>query len=71
VGGSTAVRATTRATSSAAIGWMSTGARRTAPSTVAAFAMPCTNSKNWVACTIEYGRPDSRISFSCSIFARK
>ena len=43
------------ATSSAAIGWMSAGGRWTVSSTVLTSAMALTNSKNWVACTIEYG----------------
>src|SRR5215469_8558241 len=29
------------------------------------------NSKNWVACTIEYGIDELLISFSCAILARK
>jgi hypothetical protein len=29
------------------------------------------NSKNWVACTIEYGIPDARIISSWASFARK
>ena len=47
------------------------GGRSTLPSIVLRSAIPRTNSKNCVACTIEYGRPDSRISFSWAIFARK
>src|SRR6185369_4013696 len=34
-------------------------------------AMPLMNSKNWVACTIEYGIPDVRIRASSTSFARK
>jgi hypothetical protein len=67
----TATRPTPAATSSEAIGWIRTGGRRTSPSTVPRSARDSTNSKNWVACTIEYGRPDSRIRFSWTIFARK
>jgi hypothetical protein len=66
----TAVLPTTFATSSAATGWMNTGARWTTLSTVAEAAMLLTNSKNCVACTIEYGIDDSRINFSCATFAR-
>ena len=67
----TAIRATAPATSSAAMGWMSTGARRTLLPSVAAAAMLLTNSKNCVAWTIEYGIEDSLMSFSWTIFARK
>jgi hypothetical protein len=59
------------ATSSAAIGWKRTGGRRTSPPTVLRSAMALTNSKNCVARTIEYARPDPRISSSWAIFARK
>jgi hypothetical protein len=45
--------------------------RRTVLPSVAAWAMLPTNSKNCVAWTIEYGRPESMMSFSCAIFARK
>jgi hypothetical protein len=70
-GSPTATRPTAAATSSDAIGWIRAGGRWTVPSTVLKSAMALTNSKNWVACTIEYGRPDSRISSSWTIFARK
>jgi hypothetical protein len=52
-GGPTVTSATALATSSAAMGWMSTGARRTVVPSVAASAMRSTNSKNCVAWTIE------------------
>jgi hypothetical protein len=45
----TAILPTALATSSAAMGWMSTGARRTVLPSVAAAAMFFTNSKNCVA----------------------
>ena len=44
---------TALATSSAAMGWMNAGDRRTVAPSVAASAMLVTNSKNCVACTIE------------------
>jgi hypothetical protein len=53
------------------MGWMRASDRRTVFPTVAAWAMLPTNSKNCVACTIEYGRPESLMSSSCAIFARK
>jgi hypothetical protein len=46
------------------MGWKSTGASRTVPPAVAASAMLPTDSKNCVACTIEYGIED--FSISCS-----
>ncbi len=52
-GGPTMTSATALATSSAAMGWMSTCARRTVLPLVAVSAMRLTNSKNWVAWTIE------------------
>ena len=67
----TATSPTALATSSAAIGWISTGGSRTVSPSVAASAMLLTNSKNCVAWTIEYGIEDSVISFSWAIFARK
>jgi hypothetical protein len=70
-GASTAVRPTPAATSAAAIGWNRAEGSRTVPSTVLKSAMAAMNSKNWVACTSEYGSPDSRISVSCAALARK
>ncbi len=67
----TAIRPTAVATSSAAMGWMSTGASRTVEPSLEASAILLKNSKNWVAWTIENGIEDSVISFSCVIFARK
>jgi hypothetical protein len=52
-GGPTASLATALATSSAAMGWMSTGARCTVVPSVAASAMRSTNSKNCVAWAIK------------------
>ena len=52
-GAPTATPATARATSSAAIGWISAGGSRTVSPSVAASAMLLTNSKNCVAWTIE------------------
>ena len=49
----TATLPTAPATSSAAMGWMSTGATRTVSPSVAASAIRATNSKNCVAWTIE------------------
>src|SRR5579871_3885113 len=62
--------ATEAATSSAAMGWMNTGGTRTLFPSVASSAIPCQNSKNWVAWTIEYGIPDRLMSFSRSSLAR-
>ena len=56
-GAPTAVRPTALATSSEAIGWNSTGGSRTVSPSVASAAMLLMNSKNCVACTIEYGMP--------------
>jgi hypothetical protein len=70
-GGPTVTSASALATSSAAMGWMSTCARRTVAPVVASSAMRPTNSKNWVACTIESRIGESSISFSWAIFARK
>ena len=53
------------------MGWKSTGANRTVPPSAAASAMLRTNSKNCVACTIEYGVAEFSISFSWALFARK
>src|SRR5205085_838827 len=64
------VLATTADTSAAAIGCTRTSGNRTTPSTVDVSALPLANSKNWVARTIEYGRPDSLILFSCATLAR-
>lgn len=59
-------------TSLAAIGWMAAVCdRRTVSPSVAESAIPSTNSKNWVARTMEYGRSDSLISFSWAHLARK
>ena len=58
------------ATSSAAIGWMSTGGRRTVSPAVAASAIGRMNSKNWVAWTIENGIEELVISFSWASLAR-
>ncbi len=44
---------------------------RTVLPSVAESAMPKANSKNWVARTIEYGAPDSVISFSWAALARR
>ena len=71
MGSPTAVRATALATASAAMGWMRAGGSRTVPPSVAASAMLLTNSKNWVACTIEQGMPDALTSRSCASLARK
>jgi hypothetical protein len=46
-----------------AIGWNSTGANRTVLPSVASSAILRTNSKNCVACTIEYGIAEFSISF--------
>ena len=70
-GGLWTISHTAAATSSAAIGWISTCANRTTSPSVASSAMLFTNSKNCVAWTIEYGIEDSSISFSWAIFARK
>jgi len=59
-----ATLATALATSSAAMGWKSTGGKRTVFPSVASSAMLLANSKNCVAWTIEYGIDDSLISFS-------
>ena len=61
---------TASATSAAAMGWMSTGARCTVSPSVAASAMRSTNSKNCVARRMVYGIGDSSINFSCATFAR-
>lgn len=37
---------------------------------VPASMMPRRNSKNWVACTTEYGIPEATMSFSWATFAR-
>ena len=58
-GAPTAILPTALATSSAAMGWMSTGGSRTVVPSVAASAMRLTNSKNCVAWTIEYGIADA------------
>jgi len=52
-GGLTVTLATVLATSSAAMGWMRTGATRTVLPSVASSAMRSMNSKNCVAWTIE------------------
>jgi hypothetical protein len=51
-GAASATSATAAATSSAAIGWTSTGGTRAVSPSVASSAMRRANSKNWVACTI-------------------
>jgi hypothetical protein len=51
------------ATSSPAIGRNSTGANRTVLPSAASSAILRTNSKNCVACTIEYGIAEFSISF--------
>jgi hypothetical protein len=51
------------ATSSPAIGGNSTGANRTVLPSVASSAILRTNSKNCVACTIEYGIAEFSTSF--------
>lgn len=70
-GGPTATRAISEATSSAEIGWNSTGANRTVSPRVASSVILRRNSKNWVAWTIVYGMPESRIRFSWVCLARK
>ena len=70
-GSATAARVTAVATSSAAIGWNSTGETRTLPSSpLDASAIHGTNSKNCVAWTIVYGIGPAAISSSWAIFAR-
>ena len=58
------------ATSSAAIGWISTCGNRTTSPSVASSAILFANSKNCVEWTIEYGIEDSSISVSWAVFAR-
>jgi hypothetical protein len=58
------------ATSSAAIGWNAPVGRRTVLPSLAESAMALTNSKNWVARTMEYGGPDPSIAFSWATLAR-
>ena len=70
-GSPTATRPTAAATSSAAMGWNSTGGRRTVSPSVASSAMRPTNSKNCVAWTIEYGIEEPSISFSWATLARR
>ncbi len=63
-GGASAASATFAATSADAIGWIEAEVTRATPSMTAAPAIVPTNSKNCVACTIEYGIED--FSISCS-----
>jgi hypothetical protein len=68
-GAASATSHTAAATSSAAIGWISTGGTRTVSPSVASSVMRAANSKNCVACTIEYGMDEPWMSFSWAIFA--
>jgi hypothetical protein len=70
-GAASAISATTRATSSAAMGWNKTGgSRATLPATLAS-AMPPRNSRNWVARMMVYGMPEATINFSWATLPRK
>ena len=70
-GDPTEILPTALATSSAAMGWIRTGASRTVLPSVASSAILSMNSKNCVAWTIEYLIDDLLISFSWAILARK
>ena len=70
-GAEAAARATAAATSAAGIGWISASGTLTSSPTVMESVIAPANSANCVACTIVYGRPDSRMIFSWATLARK
>lgn len=69
-GGEVATSARAATTSAAAIGWMCVEGSRTVCSSEVQDMTASTNSKNWVARTIEWGVGPFRRSSSWSAFAR-